>query len=347
MKLYKRYAYQIFLKIFCEKKESNLIYNEKFQNEHIDVFLAKKVIILGWYGVSISDKIITIPFALKKTIIRILTENYNFLSVILEYLKNILNIQKNFYSKYHRLFYLVARHGRSIEKPNYAHWLLENLPMIYIYLKEQEKEKTFLLIRFRSPKWIYDSLLLLGVKRENIIETGNKIYCENLIYCSIPYVHSFNFIRSNFLRSWVASTHKKKIHYNNIKKNKVIFLSRQSSNRRKIKNFYEVEKVLMDHKIKIFDTEKLTIKDQIVLFSNTNCMITESGAAMANMIYMPKKSKVIEIVHEIFDKKTLWQALAEDMKHKHILYKPKNFTSVKANIIIDANDFDKFLKKIL
>jgi len=349
MKVYKRYAYQIFLKLFGDISENK--YDTKYQNsKEYDInciYKKENVVVLGYYGVCITNKVLILPFALKKTILNILTKHYRFAQILNEYIKRAFKMQKSIRADYDKVFYLVARHGRRLESPNYAHWLLENLPMVYMYLQEQQKGHTFLLVRAKSPIWIYDSLELLGVNKKNIIETSQKILCNELIYCKIPYVHSWSYIRAGFLRNWVSTTHKLMCNLNVNEPQLIVFLSRQKSIIRRIKNFTEVEEVLKMHNVVIVDTEKVSLKDQISLLSNTKCMIAQPGAAMANMIYMPKNSKVMELTPKKPFDTWLWKELAKEMQHEYLIYEPEFSTDVRSDIAINTSNFNQALTDFL
>ncbi len=349
MTIFKKYAYALLLRFVGDQKNINFEINHEVSttDQKISVYNEDKVVLFGEYGVCISNKILITPFALKKTIFNILNKHYSFCHLIYEYVKINLIRKKFFQAHYDKVFYLVARHGRNLENPNYAHWLLENLPMVYMYLKEQEKKNTLLLIRAKSPIWVYDSLELLGVDKKNIIETEDRILCNKLVYCTIPYVHSWSYVKSGFLRNWVSATHKKNCNLKIEDPQSTIFLSRQTSIVRRIKNFTEVAKVLKMHKVHIVDTETVTLQDQISLLSNSKCIIAQPGAAMANMIYMPKNSKVIELTPKKPYETWLWKELAKEMQHEYIVYEPEFFTDVRSDIAINISDFDKSLKRFL
>ena len=91
----------------------------------------------------------------------------------------------------------------------------------------------------------------------------------------------------------------------------------------------------------------MTLKHQISLLSNSKCIIAQPGAAMANMIYMPKNSKVMELTPKKPHETWLWKELAEEMQHEYLLYEPEFFTDVRSDIAINIHDFDLTLKKFL
>ena len=68
---------------------------------------------------------------------------------------------------------------------------------------------------------------------------------------------------------------------------------------------------------------------------------------MANMIYMPKNSKVIELTPKKPYETWLWKELAKEMQHEYIVYEPEFFTDVRSDIAINISDFDKSLKRFL
>lgn len=74
-----------------------------------------------------------------------------------------------------------------------------------------------------------------------------------------------------------------------------IFLTRDKNRLRFIENMDEIEKVLVQHHILVVDADKLTIQEQITLFSSAGLIAGIHGAGLTNMVYRRADCKVLEV----------------------------------------------------
>ena len=74
-----------------------------------------------------------------------------------------------------------------------------------------------------------------------------------------------------------------------------IFLTRDKDLFRKISNYPDLHNCLTKKGFGVIEPSKLTFNDQKRLFRNTQVLISETGAGLTNMLFMPKGSKVIEL----------------------------------------------------
>ena len=192
---------------------------------------------------------------------------------------------------------------------NYGHWLWDVLPRIYLFNKffSLEKIDFFLTpsVRFTFQK---DSLTLLGLPKEKIIESNNyrHLQAQELYATSHPSFHhpekisrfSIEFLRKSFLTEKIL---------NKKKKFRMIYLDRGERglinnknlinfrNYRVILNEDEVKKYLISIGFKIIKPQNLSFKDQINIFYNAKCVISLQGAGLANAVFCRPGTKIIEI----------------------------------------------------
>ena len=79
---------------------------------------------------------------------------------------------------------------------------------------------------------------------------------------------------------------------------KKIYVSRKKASVRKIENETEVINLLKKHGFEIVNAEELNFKQQVELFSQCKFLISIHGAALTNCLFMPERSKVIELYRE-------------------------------------------------
>jgi capsular polysaccharide biosynthesis protein len=87
--------------------------------------------------------------------------------------------------------------------------------------------------------------------------------------------------------------------------NKRIFISRQNARARKIVNFPAVKALLEEYSFGIYDFEEVSFLQQVQLLSEASVCISIHGAALANMMFMNSKGKVIELIRDVDGPETL------------------------------------------
>jgi len=333
----------------CHMYSRLRVNNVSYQSEGCKLYTARNVSLIGYYGIAIQSPgvLITKLFAKPQSLAKIISQHYSigsFFSAMLTPFKN--KVHSNKKITYDNIFHLVARHGPDIDTPNYAHWMLENLPLIHCYLKQPQDTK--LLIRASAPAWIYETLTTLGVCKDKIVEAGSDIYCRNLIFCDLPYIHSNEYIHCKVHRHWLSKAMKSKCIVNKKEKNRRIFLSRQTSRRRKIQNFDEFEKLMQEFGIDVIDTSAHTVCQQVAIFHNSAFVLSQSGAALSNMLFMNKGAKVMEIKNVEKNSSTwCWEELAKEMGHRYYSYDISTDAGRHSDILIDIDILKSELKKVL
>jgi len=76
---------------------------------------------------------------------------------------------------------------------------------------------------------------------------------------------------------------------------KKIFINRPASTGRHIANFQELKPIIEAEGFEVVEMEKLSVPDQIALFSSAAVVASIHGAAMANLVFCDSRCKVLEI----------------------------------------------------
>jgi capsular polysaccharide biosynthesis protein len=111
------------------------------------------------------------------------------------------------------------------------------------------------------------------------------IYSKDAIYSP----KAINYIRDIVLKSLNIS-------YN--KKNRKIYISRKNSDYRQLLNSTEIENILVKYGFEILCPEYLSFAAQVEIFSQAKIIIGQSGAGMANFIFVPKGCKILMMVSD-------------------------------------------------
>ncbi len=143
---------------------------------------------------------------------------------------------------------------------------------------------------------------------------------------------------------WIG---KKKI--NSVKRR--IYISRNNSNKRKLKNENEIIPILKKNGFIIVDFDKISFDKQLDYVLNSNIIISVHGAALTHMLWMKRKSKILEIRARDNCDDNCYFSLASDLEHNYF-YVIADKTDVKksdhfSDLKVDPNNFLNELEKII
>ena len=192
---------------------------------------------------------------------------------------------------------------------NYAHWISEILPKIYLYRKYYKRKKVVILIDKNLHKNILQSLRIVVKGTNAIIKEVNKDECVlvNKLHTITPIGYSSHSpknvlnkhnhgIFNQKIIDEMSNFISKKIH---IKKNnlyKKILLSRDDS-KRNVHNVDKFNTIITNLGYKKILLNDLDFEDQVKIFNNASDIIAVSGAAVANMIFSQKKTRLVLIAN--------------------------------------------------
>ena len=173
---------------------------------------------------------------------------------------------------------------------NYWHLLIDFIPRLAC-LKNLYHEN----IKVVIPKHLSENFFNFIIKVCNLLSLNKisflEVDPEKLIYN----FESLNFsARPDMLFTYYFY---EKLFRDSIRKtrNKNLYIKRGDVERRKVLNEYQVVKFLKKYKYVTIDCSSLSIEEQMKTFSQAKNIIIPSGAAMANLIFVPNNINVIEI----------------------------------------------------
>ncbi len=280
-----------------EKENVKINYPENIKKEHRKLFDQElnrsnpAAYVFYFKNIRFTNKMVPLIFNLK--IIRDFLK-LNSISRY-KYIKKLFLILQYLYFYFFKKLHLkkVINNGIIIHdrhSKNYFHWVTDVLPKLII-AKEKKllKNKTIILPNYKS-QFQLDSIKKIT---KNVVY--NNTYSKDLIVKNLLYVSELHLsgyprkiylkkIRSKFARD-----------YNFTKKPIKIYISRSNSDRRKLTNESKLIKILKKKKFKILKMEKINFDDQINYCLRASIIISLHGAGLTNLIWMKKKTKLIEI----------------------------------------------------
>ena len=223
------------------------------------------------------------------------------------------------------------------------HWFLEVLEKV-VCLKGRTNEFILLLPSTNYIKNIgLESLTMLEAKFQSILFMDeNDFYkVEDLYYVTTV---SRNGLNPRLLRE-VRSRFNPTVE----KAEKMVYVSRQNAQYRKIVNGTEFETLLTNAGFTVIYAEGMNLRQQIELFRHTKVLISLHGAGLANCIFMQPGGKVIEIRKRENNTSNIgfWH-LSSSLNHEYYYFNgvpdsDKPLVGHGCNLTIPLTDFENSL----
>ena len=171
---------------------------------------------------------------------------------------------------------------------NYFHWMTDCLPRIWEG-KELAADSPILLPQsFEKLRYVTDSLKMAGLD-VIFFEKNEKLKIAELTLTARTATFP------NFFESLAKKTSKRLSSIPTQTPWKKVYISRKLAPKRKAHNEEQVECFLLEKGFEIVYAEKLSLLEQIQLMSETSLLVCLHGAALTNMLFLPKTSTVLEL----------------------------------------------------
>lgn len=235
---------------------------------------------------------------------------------------------------------------------NYYHWIHDILQKIY-KIKEFLSTDIVYLVPKPLKQWQYEALDIIGVKSENTrIFPQNEIWLLESLYFSPPTTISGHDIPS--ANAWIQNLFYQKygVNASSINRNKKIYISRRLAKKgRKIINETEVESVLKSYGFKTYLLEKMSLREQVILFAQAKIVIAPHGAGLTNLIFSQPETTVLEIFEPSTFSTLCYYSLSSSMNHNYwYLFGKKVFnisSSSVPNVLVPIDKLVNFLQLML
>ncbi len=175
----------------------------------------------------------------------------------------------------------------------YYHWVVEWLPIV-IRIKQLDP-KVNVIMGDPQPKYVYESLDLLGVNWSSSKKKWANFPKLWLVdKAPLGLMHPDDLER---VRDFSRSISTQPTPQNNLR----IYIPRRGWSRAMSREDL-LEKWLQERGFLVFESEDMKdYKFQIAMFSSANLIIGSTGSGLANAIFMPPGSRVIELYSSSFD----------------------------------------------
>ncbi|PJJ59775.1 glycosyltransferase family 61 protein [Hymenobacter chitinivorans] len=183
---------------------------------------------------------------------------------------------------------------------NYYHWLIDSLPRLHLAWAAGFAQRIdYYLIYNRNHRFATEMLLALGIRPEQIIavEETPHIQAERLLVTT-PVRGTGNhtppwaceFLRQAFLPA-PPDTRTFGPH---------VYISRRDAQMRQVLNEAEVEATLREFGFETYALGELSFAEKRALFSGARLIVSPIGAGLANLVFAPPGTPVLELMPKDF-----------------------------------------------
>lgn len=181
----------------------------------------------------------------------------------------------------------------SIREDNFFHWIFDTVPRLKCIELSSKLNKLPIIVRSPLHNYQKDMLKLFGIHNKVLVTNKSSYIATNLFFPTtsappILNIPTVKWLRNKFLN--VISNDNKKL-----KNNLRIYISREDTTHRKLKNSAEVEIMLQKYGFEKYILSKYKIKQQIDIFSKASFIIMPHGAAGSHLLSVKKNSVFIEL----------------------------------------------------
>jgi capsular polysaccharide biosynthesis protein len=181
------------------------------------------------------------------------------------------------------------------------------------------------------------------------LETYPHIQSDRLVYFTPTYQPDMKAL------AWVRDTILNSID-KNVSTEKRIYISRQRSNSKRIKNHEEIIPLLEKFDFKIIKPEEMTLFEQVETFYNANFVIGAHGAALANLMFCKPDTNVIEIRSSLHQGSFsapfvyMWYKELNNLKYSLLLSEIDESSELKgrskmdSDLVIDIVELESLIK---
>ncbi len=220
---------------------------------------------------------------------------------------------------------------------NYFHWMTESLARVLSFQKLNKKARILLPDHFDNLEFVSKTLDMLNVEYTTYSS-------ENLIKVKNLFLTTHTAPAGNYNSNIILDLHSKLNKGTESVHGKRLWLSRKFSNRRILLNEEEIAPILNHYGIQIIYPELLSYSEQCELYRKAEFIGGVAGAALTNMLFMQKKSTVLELRAENDDLNNCHYSLASTLKNNFYYLICENDSD--DNSTVNVNHLKDNLKEI-
>ena len=168
----------------------------------------------------------------------------------------------------------------------YFHWIADALARLYVVRDRIDDLLLLLPAGYQNLDYVNSSLAAFGVKNVEFIGPSEVLECRSLLMPThtAPSGH-YNEAIIRGVRNVLLSA------YGDSDPGQNIYISRRHATKRRIVNEDEVSQVLSRFGFQTINAEELSFAQQVQISSRARCIVSNHGAGLTNMLFMPESGK--------------------------------------------------------
>lgn len=227
----------------------------------------------------------------------------------------------------------------------FFHWFGDTLQKLEALVNSKIDLSSYTII---IPSEVLNSYSRFTLKKYNfnyrIIKNSDLVFIKDVIF--IPLIAQSGNFRPHLAKK-ISERFRLKVDNKNFNR---IYVSRSKAEKRKLINENILYSLLKKNNFSILFAEDLDFAEQLNIFSNCEILISIHGAALTNMLWMSRKSKVMEIRLKDDSLNNCYYTLASDLGHSYYycLAEPTNSRSTQmTDFRVDFKKFELSLNQML
>ena len=230
-----------------------------------------------------------------------------------------------------------------VRSNQFFHWISDTFQRIEMLGNLVEKYPVLIPEDFMDKDYIQETLKLLNIPF--IVYNQNTLLkVKNLCIAS----HG---APSGNYNELLFSSSKEKFLANNlpsVNNSPMIWISRQNSNKRKIANFKQIEKIITKHGFKIVDFDKLHFIEQLSISKNAQVIAGIHGAGLSHMYFSEKIKQIIEIRAKNDSKNNCFFSMSSALNIAYYYFTANaEGNPYDSDYVVDINKLDILLSEII
>jgi capsular polysaccharide biosynthesis protein len=229
---------------------------------------------------------------------------------------------------------------------NYYHWICDVLPRLQNKLWDDDVR--FLLPRSLS-EWQIDTLRIIGLQpsRFEYCDARRPVRVEELLHLG-PVIMTGNTESASICSvrdSIVTSLHPKADESGSRRR---IYISRKNAAHRRIVNEQELIALLTLLDFEVIQTERLSFREQVAVFSQAEIIVGAHGAGFTNMLWSPRNTACFEIFEPDSVRICYW-SLSAALGHRYFCAVGEVSPQLGAenNLFVDPKSFRTALDHVI
>ena len=174
---------------------------------------------------------------------------------------------------------------------NYFHWVTELLPRLLAMHKTNREVPVLLSEKLSRLSFVRQAMEFFRIPYK-VLPVGRGTKVGKLFACKVPHVGQFNQYVLSAFRADVLSSNASDQLFSPMRK---LYISRSDARRRKILNEEVLWQQLKNHGFDRVELDGMKWSDQVRLFSEAVLVVSNHGAGLSNIMFMPADSRVIEL----------------------------------------------------